>query len=84
MRVRRGILDVELTDGLFFALKLPGVQWTKHVGNEALGAAFGIILTNELEVEISKLKCICYLKRIPEMSNDTCITCIDTSLRIQL
>lgn len=54
MRVRRGILDVELTDGLFFALKLPGVQWTKHVGNEALGAAFGIILTNELEVEISK------------------------------
>lgn len=55
MRVKRGILDVDLKDGLFLSLKLPGVQWTKQLGNDALGAAFGISLTNELEIEISKL-----------------------------
>lgn len=55
MRVKRGILDVEFKDGIFFSLKLPGIQWTKELGNSALGAAFGIILNNELEVEISKL-----------------------------
>lgn len=55
MRVKRGILDVEFKDGIFFSLKLPGIQWTKELGNSALGAAFGIVLNNELEVEISKL-----------------------------
>lgn len=55
MRVKRGILDVDLKDGLFLSLKLRGVQWTKQLGNDALGAAFGISLTNELEIEISKL-----------------------------
>lgn len=55
MRTKRGILDVDLKDGFFFSLKLPGIQWTKQVGNDALGAAFGISLTNELEIEISKL-----------------------------
>lgn len=61
MRVKRGILDVEFKDGIFFSLKLPGIQWTKELGNSALGAAFGIILNNELEVEISKL-----------INNETC------------
>lgn len=55
MRTKRGILDVDLKDGFFFSLKLPGIQWTKQVGNDAFGAAFGISLTNELEIEISKL-----------------------------
>ena len=81
MRVRRGILDVELKDGLFIALKLPGIQWTKHVGNHALGAAFGIILTNELEVEISKQKCKNFLNQIPKIPNN--MTYIDFPLRKQ-
>lgn len=55
MRVRkkRGILDAKFVDGIYLSLKLPGIQWTKHFGVPAMGASFGIILTNEMELEIS-------------------------------
>lgn len=55
MRVKRGFLDKEFKDGFLLSIKLPGTQWTKELGNEALGAAFGIVVSNELEIEISKL-----------------------------
>ncbi|XP_062614230.1 uncharacterized protein LOC134275967, partial [Saccostrea cucullata] len=55
MRVKRGILDIRFKDGFFFAMKLPGIHWTKELGNDALGAGIGLILTNELEVEIKPL-----------------------------
>jgi hypothetical protein len=54
MRIKRGILDVKFKDGFFFALRLPGVQWSKQMGNSALGSAIGLTLTNEFEIEISK------------------------------
>ncbi|XP_062572081.1 uncharacterized protein LOC134234050 [Saccostrea cucullata] len=55
MRVKRGILDVKFKDGFFFAMRLPGIQWSKQMGNSALGAGIGLILTNELEIEIKPL-----------------------------
>lgn len=55
MRVKRGFLDKEFKDGFLLSIKLPGMQWTKGLGNEAIGAAFGIVVSNELEIEISKL-----------------------------
>ncbi|XP_061168901.1 uncharacterized protein LOC133178169 [Saccostrea echinata] len=55
MRVKRGILDVKFKDGFFFAMRLPGIQWNKQMGNSALGAGIGLILTNELEIEIKPL-----------------------------
>lgn len=55
IRVKRGFLDKEFKDGFLLSIKLPGTQWTKELGNEALGAAFGIVVSNEMEIEISKL-----------------------------
>ena len=51
--MKRGILDAKFVDGIYLSLKLPGIQWTKQFGVPAMGASFGIILTNEMELEIS-------------------------------
>ncbi|XP_061188852.1 uncharacterized protein LOC133197029 [Saccostrea echinata] len=56
MRIKRGILKVQAgIDGFLFSLKLPGVQWSKQLGNSSLGATFGLELRNELRLEIKPL-----------------------------
>lgn len=42
-------------DGLEFKLSTPSVDWQKKVGTKELGASFGIVLENYLDLKIGKL-----------------------------
>ena len=53
MRLKRGI-TLSLEDGLFFQIFLPGIEWEKVVGNAALGMSFGLVVRNQMELELSK------------------------------
>ncbi|XP_061168902.1 uncharacterized protein LOC133178171 [Saccostrea echinata] len=55
MRVKRGFLDVQFKDGFLFHLKLPSIQWNKRLGDSSFGADFGLVLSNEFEIEIRPL-----------------------------
>ncbi|XP_070573750.1 uncharacterized protein [Ptychodera flava] len=49
-RIRRSILTRLSFD---FKLEIPGIHWTKSVGNKDIGADVGLILRNKFELEIS-------------------------------
>ena len=56
MRMKRSIITAEFRDGgIYFSLRLPGVDWSKKVGLSAMGAEFGLIIRNGMEVQVSKL-----------------------------
>lgn len=42
-------------DGLKFKLEAPSVDWRKHIGSSALGASFGVIMLNLLDLAIGNL-----------------------------
>lgn len=46
-RAKRGFFD-----GLHFRLQAPGVDWRKLLGSEDVGASFGIIIENYLDLKI--------------------------------
>ena len=46
-RTKRGFFD-----GLRFRLQAPGVDWRKMLGSESIGASFGIIIQNYLDLKI--------------------------------
>ncbi|VDI70196.1 Hypothetical predicted protein [Mytilus galloprovincialis] len=50
-RSRRGFWE-----GLKFKLAAPAVNWQKRIGNAALGASFGVIMENYLDLLISPLR----------------------------
>ena len=55
MRIKRSIITAEFIDGgIYFALKLPGIEWSKKVGLSAIGAGFGLTIRNEMEVQVGK------------------------------
>ena len=49
-RYKRGFWD-----GIEFKLSTPSVDWQKKTGTRALGASFGVILENYLDIKIGKL-----------------------------
>ncbi|XP_076116682.1 uncharacterized protein LOC143084161 [Mytilus galloprovincialis] len=49
-RAKRGFFD-----GLHFRLQAPGVDWRKLLGSEDVGASFGIIIENYLDLKIAPL-----------------------------
>ena len=49
-RYKRGFWE-----GIEFKLSVPSVDWQKKVGTKALGASFGVILENYLDLKIGKL-----------------------------
>ncbi|XP_021370398.1 uncharacterized protein LOC110461300 [Mizuhopecten yessoensis] len=57
LRLRRSVVtySASLKDGIYFGISLPGINWKKVIGNSAIGAEFGIILRNNLELELKFL-----------------------------
>ena len=53
MRIKRGIFEASFDNGIHFAIRVPGVDWVKTIGTDALGASFGLVIRNELELELS-------------------------------
>ncbi|XP_053398133.1 uncharacterized protein LOC128556594 [Mercenaria mercenaria] len=49
---RRSILDTALE----FRLEAPGVDWRKQLGSSAIGASFGIVMENLLDLHMSLIK----------------------------
>ena len=41
-------------DGLEFKLSTPSVDWQKKVGTQALGASFGVIMENYLDLKVGR------------------------------
>lgn len=41
-------------DGLKFRLEAPSVDWRKHIGTTDIGASFGVIMMNLLDLAIGK------------------------------
>ena len=61
---KRGIFDLELK----FKLEAPGVDWQKKIGSESIGASFGIIMENLMDLRIGEkfdmkfnLLCLCVI-----------------------
>ena len=53
-RVRRGVMDLvaRVWKGFHFDLKTPSVDWQKKIGGSALGASFGLVLKNSIDIAI--------------------------------
>ncbi|XP_060577217.1 uncharacterized protein LOC132734490, partial [Ruditapes philippinarum] len=49
---KRSILDLKLA----FRLAAPGVDWRKMIGSESVGASFGIVMENLLDLQMSLIK----------------------------
>ncbi|XP_053390116.1 uncharacterized protein LOC128553035, partial [Mercenaria mercenaria] len=49
---KRSILDAELA----FRLEAPGVDWRKQIGSSSIGASFGLIMENLLDLKMSLIK----------------------------
>jgi hypothetical protein len=47
LRSRRSVWD-----GLKFRLEAPSVDWRKHIGSSSIGASFGVIMLNLLDLAI--------------------------------
>jgi hypothetical protein len=41
-------------DGLEFKLSTPSVDWQKKLGTKALGASFGVIMENYLDLKVGR------------------------------
>jgi hypothetical protein len=58
-------------EGLEFQLSTPSVDWRKKVGTKALGASFGVIMENYLDLKIGRHNTWCRqleLQSFPESS----------------
>ena len=58
-RMRRSLKDVlgRIWKGFEFKLATPSMDWQKQIGGSSLGASFGLIIKNELDLKICKLHC---------------------------
>ncbi|XP_013394005.1 uncharacterized protein LOC106161555, partial [Lingula anatina] len=54
MRLKRGVLD-DILKALSFKLEVPGIQWTKEIGNDKIGASFGLEVRNKMELKLGFL-----------------------------
>ena len=50
---KRGVLDF-LNFEIKFRLEAPGVDWVRKIGSEDIGASFGVIMENLLDLKIGK------------------------------
>ncbi|XP_035668224.1 uncharacterized protein LOC118410558 isoform X2 [Branchiostoma floridae] len=55
VRQRRGLLEA-ISRGIQFHLKLPGIDWQKRIGTSNIGAEFGLVVKNELDLDIRPTK----------------------------
>lgn len=60
LRSRRSVWD-----GLKFRLEAPSVDWRKFIGTSAIGASFGLIMMNLLDLQIGNY--IFFVMRYPEV-----------------
>lgn len=41
-------------EGFQWKIVVPGVDWQKVIGNDMLGASFGLVIRNVLDIDISE------------------------------
>ncbi|XP_060074374.1 uncharacterized protein LOC132554093 [Ylistrum balloti] len=56
MRLKRGIIDIDLTGGFRIAITIPGINWEKTIGSSDIGAGFGLNIRNRMELELKPLQ----------------------------
>ncbi|XP_069134802.1 uncharacterized protein [Argopecten irradians] len=56
MRLKRGVIDIDLTGGFRMAITIPGINWDKEIGTSDVGAAFGLTIRNRMELELKPLQ----------------------------
>ncbi|KAK3093639.1 hypothetical protein FSP39_018327 [Pinctada imbricata] len=57
VRLKRSIIAAEFKDGgIYFAIKLPGIEWKKTIGLSAIGAGFGLTVKNGIEIDVRPLQ----------------------------
>ncbi|XP_033747032.1 uncharacterized protein LOC117332256 [Pecten maximus] len=56
MRLKRGLIDIDLTGGFRMAITIPGINWEKTIGTDDIGAAFGLNIRNRMELELKPLR----------------------------
>ncbi|WAR20843.1 hypothetical protein MAR_014817 [Mya arenaria] len=54
-RARRSLLQT-LEQGIHVTIKPPGIAWSKTLGNSNIGASFGLIINNTLDLKLSLLR----------------------------
>ena len=56
VRIKRGIIDTikRIWKGFHWKLETPSMDWSKAIGGSKLGASFGLIIKNFLEIDISE------------------------------
>jgi len=56
-RVRREFMIFRLdSDGIFVKIEPPGENWQEEIGDTQIGASIGLIIKNNMELKISKLR----------------------------
>ncbi|KAK3083736.1 hypothetical protein FSP39_002337 [Pinctada imbricata] len=58
MRLRRDIFEASFdlkNLAIHFAIRVPGIDWQKTIGTDAIGAGFGLVIRNQMELELSPL-----------------------------
>ena len=54
-RVRRGLMST-LMKGISVHIEPPGIEWDKTIGNDKIGAGFGLHIRNNLDLKLGKDK----------------------------
>ena len=56
-RVRREFMIFRLdSDGIFVKIEPPGENWQEEIGDTQIGASIGLMIKNNMELKISKLR----------------------------
>ncbi|XP_013400530.1 uncharacterized protein LOC106166499 [Lingula anatina] len=54
MRLKRGFIE-DIFKALSFKIEVPGIQWSKEIGNSKIGASFGLEARNKMELKLGLL-----------------------------
>lgn len=51
--MKRGIIQ-DILAALSFKVEVPGIDWSKEIGTKDIGAGFGLVIRNKMELQLSK------------------------------
>ncbi|XP_062616046.1 uncharacterized protein LOC134277751 [Saccostrea cucullata] len=74
-RERRSIWD-----GLKFRLEAPGVDWRKMIGSRSIGASFGVVMMNLMDLEVAPSNGHVQVKVHDEAYARINLGCVDTNI----
>ena len=69
--MRRGVKEFfgRIWKGFHFPLSTPSVDWQKIIGGKKLGASFGLIIKNEIDIKIGEITLMVKLEVLKNVKN---------------